>query len=381
MLSSSLQYYGKSDSGYQNVYYNIDIVNGRTTSTGKMNDPIASFSETRDVPIVSDASKYKLSIIRFTMNGIKDLPLFIPSIEEGQPDPNRTVYKVTMDLTVDGHTFTDTEPVMFSPEKPSASYTGTHTVQDISNEYYYVHTYQHFLNLVNFTLAQVMSNLNTQATAFKADFQELPDPVMIFNTESNKFDLYVPDDASVTLYFNSNMYNLFSNYPTVRNEDDDIKAYEIVPVNPLGVNAVELNGHDYIEVKQEAPSLGTFWSPISAIVFTSNMLPIVSEGVAPTIVYGASNNAQPVNSTSNFEPIITDIALTLDNAYEYKQFLSYIPTSQYRYVSLTDSNQAIKSINVNVYWKSRLTGQLIPLRMSNLSNISLKFLFERKSDF
>ena len=379
MLSSSLQYYTDDSKNSQSIYYNIDIVNGRTTSTGNQNDPIASFSETRDVPIVSDASQYKMSIIRFTMNGIKDLPLFIPTIEEGQPNPNKTVYKISMDLNVNGTLLTDTETVMYSPEKPSLSVSNpVHTVQDVSDEYYYVHTYQHFLNLVNFTLSQVMSNLNTQAVALDPTFTNIEDPVIIFNSSTNCFDLYIPDVPNLKLYFNTNMYNLFSNYPSIRNNEDDVKAYEIVPINPLKVNSVELNGSDYIEVKQEAPSIGTFWSPISAIVFTSNMLPIVSEGVAPTIVYGSSNNAQPVNSISNFEPIITDIALTLDNAYEYKQFLSYIPTSQYRYVSLTNSQQAIKSINVNVYWKSRLTGQLIPLRMSNLSNISIKFLFEKK---
>jgi hypothetical protein len=65
------------------VYYNATIINNRTglNNYSRSADPEIRFQETRDTPIINDASKYNFSIIRFTMNGPnKDLPLFIPII-------------------------------------------------------------------------------------------------------------------------------------------------------------------------------------------------------------------------------------------------------------------------------------------------------------
>ena len=353
----------------ENIYYNIDIVSSKTESTATTADPVASFSETRDVPIIDNASKYKMAITRFTMNGIKDIPLFIPVIEAGQPDPNRTVYWITLEA----YGYSSSQPVIYKPANPSTALkTEPFTKQSLGEEYYYVHTYQHMVDLVNEAISKAVDDLKQQGGSA---FQSYVAPVVVFNTDTRKFDLYIPNSYECMLFFNSNMYNLFSNYPHYYNPNGPhTQVYQIDTTKRP--NTV-LAGKYYI-VKQEAPSIGTFWSPVSSIVFTSSILPIVAEGVAPPRIFGESNIATPTNSASNFEPIITDIALTLDDAYEYKQFVSYIPTSQYRYVSLTDNNQALKSINVNVYWKARMTGELIPLRMSNQSSISIKFLFERK---
>jgi hypothetical protein len=66
------------------VYLNLDIINNTTLDpqAAAEQDPQIRFNETRDAPIVKDASKYQFSIVRFVMNGAnKDLPLFIPTIK------------------------------------------------------------------------------------------------------------------------------------------------------------------------------------------------------------------------------------------------------------------------------------------------------------
>ncbi len=367
MLSSSLNFNNlNSQKDYQHIYYNVDIVNARTSPS--KSDPIASFSETRDTAIVNDASQYKMSIIRFTMNGIKDLPLFIPLVEEDQPDRNKLIYKIS----IKSGNVLITKNIMFISENNDILLSQqSYEKQNFTDEYYYIHTYNHMVKLVNNTFNSLIQEYNTQKGG------SMIPPVMVYNTDTNKFDFYIPVNRDYDIFFDRNLYNLFSNYPSIRNLESDL-AYQILAEDPLGIYEVTLNGNQYTKLQQEYNSIGTFWSPIESIVFTSNMLPIVSEGVAPTSIYGKSNISTPVSSSTNFEPIITDISLTLDDAYNYKEFISYIPTSQYRYVSLTNSQQAIKSINVNIFWKCRYNGQLIPLKMSNLSNISLKFLFEKK---
>lgn len=82
------------------IYYNADIINNETAdltadSQTAISDPQIRFNETRDAPLIRDASQYHFSIVRFQMNGAgRDLPLFIPLIDEGtgQTNVNLTTY-------------------------------------------------------------------------------------------------------------------------------------------------------------------------------------------------------------------------------------------------------------------------------------------------
>jgi len=98
MFSSSIQTMGDNKEAPDYVYYNADIVNNTSQNTfngAAIRDPQIRFNETRDTAIIRNAADYYFSIIRFTMDGAnKDLPLFIPSIQEGtgQTNPNLSVY-------------------------------------------------------------------------------------------------------------------------------------------------------------------------------------------------------------------------------------------------------------------------------------------------
>jgi hypothetical protein len=129
---------------------------------------------------------------------------------------------------------------------------------------------------------------------------------------------------------------------------------------------------------QDYISTGTLWSPVASIVFISNLIPVNNEGTAQPITYGQNNISVPVSSSSAFQPIITDIALANDTADAYNQFVSYVPTAEYRLSSMSNSPTEIKNIDIQIYWKNRLDGQLYPLRMFNQSSISVKMLFRRR---
>lgn len=392
------------NSNYPDIqYYNVDIVNGRTVSQGKINDPRAYFNETRNNPIIQDASRYEMSIVRFTMNGVNDIPIFIPVIEKGQSNPNKTVYKITMDLTVDTgdldtnsniiyNTFTATENVIFEPEQEGIT-TPLPPLnrQDVDNPYYFIHTYNHFLKLVNKTFEAVKENLQNQLNATDYGFTlTTKAPVINYNNETEKFELFfdnngfgktsnpINNQERYKLFFNSNMSNLFQNYPSkIKDDKTDVKFIEILIEPNLTTETKEYNSTTYYKIKQERSSTGTIWSPAESVVFSSTSLPVVAEGVAPVIEFGNSNVSTPTASTSNTEPIITDISLPLDNAYDYKGFTSYIPSGEYRMTSL-NGHDDIRNINISVFWKNRLSSNLIPVKMGNLSNISIKFMFKKK---
>jgi len=63
------------------VYYNATIINNTISTSQAADDPAIRFADTRQVPIISDASKYNVSVENFELNGAtKSLPILIPQI-------------------------------------------------------------------------------------------------------------------------------------------------------------------------------------------------------------------------------------------------------------------------------------------------------------
>jgi len=133
---------------------------------------------------------------------------------------------------------------------------------------------------------------------------------------------------------------------------------------------------------QDFPSVNMLWSPISSIVFTSTLLPVKNEAVGQPIVLGTGNLGQSrATSASAFQPIITDISIdqSQSGASAYKEFIYYAPQAEYRLSDFSAHNQDIRTIDIQVFWKHRLTGDLIPIQMYNLSSVSIKCMFRRKT--
>jgi hypothetical protein len=177
-------------------------------------------------------------------------------------------------------------------------------------------------------------------------------------------------------------------------------AYELQTTNKFYTNILDYTGVAYVpdltlqnayfpqsfkkyfwKLTQDFNSTGDLWSPISSIVFTSTLLPIKNEAVGQPIILGSGNigQSQPV-SASAFQPIITDVALDLatSGAEGYKQFIYYSPVAEYRLADFSAKNQSIRTIDIQVFWKNRLDGSLNPIRMYNLSSVSIKCMFRRK---
>ena len=223
----------------------------------------------------------------------------------------------------------------------------------------------------------------------------------------------------IRLFMNTNMYGLFANIPSIfwnttsplaslvvgDTAYDSFGAvtpagytYEITAVNQFFQNVVDFRQspygapvpfvanpttlqQPYYKMTQDFPSDDSLWSPIESIVFASSLLPVKTEQVAQPTVFGQGNiGLSAATSASAFTPIITDIALdtTVGGAAAYRQFISYAPAAEYRLSDFGPSKVAIQNVDVFVYWKNRLDGQLYPISMYNLSSVSLKILFRLK---
>ena len=208
------------------IYYNIDIINGRTESQGIANDPRASFNETRDIPIIRDISNYKMAIMRFTINGLQDIPLFIPHIEPNQTNPNKTIYSVKMaylhtNLTL----YESSQNVIWSPEDPDFQPPNNpFTTQKMEYEYYYCNSYNHFITLVNNALSSAIADINAQVKVDDPSFTDLKTSFLVYEPSKKKFDFYILDDLKLKVFFNSNLYNLIGFYPHELDDDNEQPA-------------------------------------------------------------------------------------------------------------------------------------------------------------
>jgi hypothetical protein len=297
--------------------------------------------------------------------------------------------------------------------------------QDISTRYYWLDTFQHWVRLVNNALLEANQKLYADyvagilfygATLTYLDFESwlgvYPTPYCSYDIPSGLFSINYPDvyrtadplfantyqnpvvppaqNTQPTLWFNqnleglmSNFYNLYYNTPE---GDGALRANGNPSIYPNGyVYKMIVQGDDFstdiIRMTQEAQSTSTLWSPIESLVFISNLLPIQNEQVAPPNAYGTGNiGNSTATAQSAFQPIITDVAndLSLD-PFAYRKMIYYAPTAEYRMSDFKNSKQEIKTVDIQVFWKNRLNNNLYPLTMYNLSSVSIKILFRKKS--
>jgi len=87
-----------------------------------------------------DSSDYFCAILRFTIQTGNSLPVFIPRVELGQNDINKTVYKITLRRAASNGTIVEgSANVMYRPEDDTAKLPAPPlTSQDFSSNYYYL---------------------------------------------------------------------------------------------------------------------------------------------------------------------------------------------------------------------------------------------------
>jgi hypothetical protein len=136
----------------------------------------------------------------------------------------------------------------------------------------------------------------------------------------------------------------------------------------------------YWSISQDFNCVDTLWTPIASLVFTSQLIPVTKEAQSDPITFGSSDlgNTSAV-AQSAFQPIITDLELDITNRGPdaYRGFIKYEPTAEYRLADIAGSGE-LRNIDIQLWWRNRLNGNLYPVNMYNLSSVSLKLLFRKK---
>jgi hypothetical protein len=127
---------------------------------------------------------------------------------------------------------------------------------------------------------------------------------------------------------------------------------------------------------QDFPSTGSLWSPIGAIVLTTQLLPIRSEFTSAPVALGTSSST---GGTAAFQTVLIDFNEDFETADGYRGLMKFNPSAEFVRVNMTQSHQEIKTLDFQVNWRNRLTNQLIPLRLYNTATITVRLLFRRRT--
>jgi hypothetical protein len=116
------------------------------------------------------------------------------------------------------------------------------------------------------------------------------------------------------------------------------------------------------------------WSPITALVFTSNTLPIQPSQVSTPLVFDDNQQLVLGGNNADIANIITDL---VSDTGAYRPNLVYQPSSQYRYVTLY-GNRPLFNLDLQIFYRLR-SGQLIPFRLASGGSVTVKVAFIKKN--
>ena len=270
------------------IYVDLDIINN--DQRADVDPPQLRFEETRNSPFLpGDSHDYFCSIVRFSIQTGNSLPIFIPRIRTGQSNPNLTVYSVTIrnpsanderTVTLIYESWNLTAP---TPPAPTDK-------QDVSTEYYFVKSYDHFLQMINRAVKTCYYNLVSGYADFNFVYRDLH-PFMQFDPQTGLFAFLAPQDIfdpstpnnkGFELYFNTRLYQLMSTFPSKFAGNQGEKNYRIV-FDSLNGQSFR-NRRPYVMTLQEVSTVA-LWNPVASIVFTTSLLPVVPDNASSLLLF------------------------------------------------------------------------------------------------
>lgn len=388
------------------VYFDVQETNFKSTTT---TPPIFSINETRNSPFISIPEKYDLSILRFQID-TGTLPLFIPSIQPAQSNPNATIYSVTI---VDTDYPNNPQQVHLewraqdqSAIVPPAPSFNPSQAQDNTTGYYNCYSYNWLCDLVYEALIGALSSLATDIGGANMivtgdtnpDGTNAVYPPLIYWNASAKSAIIQGQlgaysetlSRRLNVFFNAPLFNLFNSFQSVylgyegitfgRNnriifaDIGGVNTQQIIPNITNDVTADSEYAYTTITLSQEYSTQEQI-SPISALVFTSNTLPIAANQTSNSIQF-INGVPQIAGTNAATENIITDM---VSSTGLYRSGITYAPTAEYRRVHLY-GNRPLSNLDISIFYRLK-NGSLVPFRMSSGGSVSIKIAFLKKKSY
>lgn len=396
----------KNDASPDQVYFDIVVSNFQSTTT---KPPVFFFNEQRTLPFINNPEDYYLSILRFTME-TGSLPVFLPSIIPSQNNRDKTIYSVCLEyddpatLTTysSGQKYVTWIPQDRSAVVPPAPIDCLNGVQNDTTGYYNCYSYSYWIYLIDLAFKEAFDDLATAVTGAGVTMPTTYAPFLNWDTTSNQAVLYGDVNGysvdkgginvdNIRIYMNAPLYSLFNSFPAeylgyanvvngknfqlVSANVGAVNLLTITPVQPTPVPPATYITYRAIALYQEKSTIVN-WSPITAIVFTSNTLPIQSNQVSTPVIYDDAQQVVFGGNNANIANIITDM-VTDDGS--YRPNVVYVPRAEYRLITLY-GNRPLYNVDLSIFWRTK-TGQLIPYRINSGEAVTLKLAFLKRAKY
>lgn len=375
------------------VYYNLSLSAGQNTFFNNAGGEIANY-----LPIVDHPSEYYCSIIRLKTSQLS-IPngyfqVYIDPTTNTVTDVNKGIYQFQMkygNYVASDYVYWITEYVNQTPPP-------TGTAKQTQSSYYFIFSYQNFINCWNNTLKNVYNALITAGAILPANCQ----PFFLYNPNNQTIELYSPlsvtnyDTAgTLRLYFNSYLgqyltgfffsgvqgNTLSSAFPfeMVMKPNPNNASFTSTTAPPFpnsNIVFIDVGGTStaFIKVQQEYPNL-FYWNCLSNIFVATNMN-IIQESFNQL-----AGTQQGVNTIQ--QAIITDYIPDLTQgsggAGVAGAVFTYNAPSLYRLFSF-NQHTPLYNISASLYWTDTL-GQTWPLEIIKNFGCDIKFAFYKKSLF
>jgi len=362
------------------IYYDLDIVNNDVEGN---NPPLPlRFEEVRNNPFLACPSNYYMSVVRFQIQTGDALPVFVPQVQLGQTNPNLLIYSITLKYkTYEFQAYVNFIPDDLTQPLPNPPL----DFQDLTSQYYFLSTYQQWIEMVNITFKTAFNGLNALVIAGgdvlptpNAPFMEF-DPsqlVAILDTDEAGYERTLTNP--IQIFMNSPMFNLFSTFPAVivnYTTATNGKNYLLTIFNNNGTNILSLPSYNAIQSYQEGSTVALL-NPIQSIVFTTALLPVIPSNVSTPKIFGSASTLFNVGNNANLAPVISDFVVPVDALNRYRPNIVYTPSAEYRLLGMYGSSP-VSAIEISAFWKD-VFGLLHPILLNSGCSASLKIMFRRK---
>lgn len=374
------------------IYYNV-LISQDGTNGNQAPTPV-SFSETLNTALLDDPNNYYLSLIRMNIP-MNTVPILIMPIK---PYPNTDINKTIFTVTLSYKSFTASQPVIYFPtdlySQTPNPLSASAPLQDFSSSYYYVYTYQAFINMINSAYALCFTALSAAASGAG---DALPTgslaPYIIYLTDVYKVAIIATiagyDNAlsdHIKIWMSSNLDKYFDgiecfNYgyglPTFMDTqyivENNHNNYYTPPSSPDVSPATNL----YYIMEQQYQAL-TNWNALQSVQVRSNLLALSPEYVPVTTQFDTGNN----NSQGQLSGvgILTDFVPDFNNQVpsDTRTNLQYNSTV-YRAIDIR-STQPVTRVDLIIYWTDVYNiAHVLTMYPNTLA--TFKLLFIRKNTY
>jgi hypothetical protein len=357
------------------IFLDLNVVN-----TDKRSPIPLNFNENRtnDILMGYGVENYKVSVVRWYLES-NSLPLMIPDLISN----TETDYIITLKHL--NNTFS--QRVAFKPQDLSRPVPVFNRNTYFSEPYYYYYSFQWFVNTLNEAFRDAYVGLEALVGA-----QNMPagsfNPPLVFELDSSSgfgniyacpsLNSSLQDADRIDVFFNTTLYeSILSNgfKSTYNPAFGSNMEFKLEVINNFSLNTytflINNNPVEYITNISDYP-ISSLWCCVKELILTSS-IPTV-----PNAISASRNIDGTFNSSSNSlsANILTTLEIAPIAGFEYKSIIEYLPTAQYRYMSLIGSGE-LNNININCLWRDKFNN-FNQLNLNPLSCSSIKVLFELK---